>query len=169
MRQARKRQHRLATHAAESERLFIGGPAKMPPCISAPTKSEYYRTQRQTLAFSTEIEDIVELGTATHRLCWCVIFWIMLMYGFRADTIGGMQSADDLRVETDLSINFMVRRVKRQNVASSGVLKPFLRKLPAPRTASSIRGRVHSIIKAAAELRDSENKQLLMSLIEKPS
>jgi hypothetical protein len=132
-------------------------------------KSELYIDQRQKLAASATLEDIVSRGTATHRLCWCAIFWLMILFGFRADTIGGMTGIDDLRVTPDLCIKFTVRRVKRRNVSDAGVLKPFIRELPAPRSANSLRGKVHSVIKAASELQDSEGNPLMLSLIGTPS
>jgi hypothetical protein len=49
------------------------------------------------------------------------------------------------------------------------VLKPFIRELPAPRSANSLRGKVHSVIKAASELQDSEGNPLMLSLIGTPS
>ena len=69
-------------------------------------------------------------------------------------------------IATGLPIKFMVRRVKRQNVASASVLKPSCANYRhQARKASSIRGRVHTVTKAAAELRDNKDKSLIMSLI----
>jgi hypothetical protein len=132
-------------------------------------KSEEYLQQRQQLLNASTIDGIAAKGTATINLCWCSIFWLMLLYGFRADTIGGMDSRQDLRVDTDLSVKYMVKRVKRQNGTGAGVLKPFIRQLPPPTSPTSLRGRVQSIINVASTLEDNEGKPLIMSLIGSPS
>jgi hypothetical protein len=42
-------------------------------------KSEEYLQQRQQLLNASTIEDITAKGTATINLCWCSIFWLMLL------------------------------------------------------------------------------------------
>jgi hypothetical protein len=133
------------------------------------TKSEAYAADRLSLLASSEPEDIAAAGTATLLLCWCATFWSMLLFGFRADTIGGKAGADDLRVLPTKAIHHMVRRIKRKNGAGEGLLKPFVRQIPPPRNPTSVRGRVTTIIETAARLIDAEGKPLMLSLIDKPS
>jgi hypothetical protein len=127
------------------------------------TKSETYLVDRTRLLQSANVDDIASAGTATTRLCWCAIFWLMLLYGFRADTMGGMQQPDDLRIQQD-GIRFMIRRVKRQNNAGAGLVKPFVRQIPPPRTANSLRGRVHRVIDAASAITNGEGKPHMLLL-----
>lgn len=103
------------------------------------------------------------------NLVWCAVFWLQLLFGFRADTIGGINDASDVRVNADNSISFTVRRVKRQSVGTTGVLRPFVRHIPAPRPGS-LRFRVHSVIAAAKSVQMADGSPLLgPNLIDQPS
>ena len=86
-------------------------------------------------------------------LAYFGLFWIMLLFLFRADTMGGIISADsDIRFLGDGSLSFMVRRLKR----GTAHLQPFTRTIPAPGAHNHIRKRVFAVIKRALALRDPE-------------
>jgi len=90
-------------------------------------------------------------------LAFFSIFWIMLLFLFRADTIGGIQSADtDIRFLRDGSLTFMVRRLKR----GTAHLQPFARMIPAPK--NEFRRRVFAVIKKAVALRDPNDSSKAM-------
>ena len=93
------------------------------------------------------------------QLVWYAIFWLQLLLGFRGDTIGGIAQPSDVTVEADGSIVFVVRRVKRQNVGTQGVLVPFTRRIPPP--SRPVRRRVHEIIRSALRVRTPEGELLL--------
>ena len=101
---------------------------------------------------------IVAMLSASERavdtdLAFYGLFWLMLLFMFRADTMGGILSADsDIRFLEDGSLNFMVRRLKR----GTAHLQPFTRSIPAPPPTNTFRTRVFEVIRRAVALRNPQ-------------
>ena len=80
------------------------------------------------------------------NLVWFTTYLLMLLFGFRGDTIGGVDdTGTNCKLFTDLHIYFEVNRVKCRNETEKGLVQPIGCNIPSPRP-SSLREEVHNII-----------------------
>jgi hypothetical protein len=73
------------------------------------------------------------------KCAWLSIFWLMLLFLFRADTMAGMitnPATRTVRIGKHKNVEFTVNRVKRSNVGDGGVVQPFVRSVPDAKPGS---------------------------------
>ena len=118
--------------------------------VSTGRQAQCYRPQaprRQTLAIAARLD-------AHQTVAWFAVFWIMLLFWFRADTIAGYQPGDIVFNEFG-AMSFLVRRVKR----GTAHVQPFRKTIPPP--SNPLLREIFAVIRYATTLKDADDSFVL--------